>query len=113
MLQVLNCYKRPRLYGRTRMNKMSSSGCVDGLWDGGTPIPSELQFFLRLFIQNPQRMGAFAPSSKALAMAMVREASIGHDQVVVELGPGTGALTSLIIESIPADTALMAIEIDE
>ena len=52
--------------------------------------------FLREFVRDPVHTAAIAPSSTALAEAMVTAvASVGHP-TVVELGPGTGAITAAI-----------------
>lgn len=49
--------------------------------------------FLRQALVQPMRMGALAPSSRTLARRIAEELSLNEDSVVVELGPGTGALT--------------------
>ena len=49
--------------------------------------------FWKQWFAAPRRVGALAPSSRFLAAAMAREVvSHSHGQVV-ELGPGTGAIT--------------------
>jgi phosphatidylethanolamine/phosphatidyl-N-methylethanolamine N-methyltransferase len=52
--------------------------------------------FLREFVRDPLHTAAVAPSSTALAAAMVVPLPGTGDPVVVELGPGTGAFTSAI-----------------
>lgn len=52
--------------------------------------------FLREFVRDPVHTAAIAPSSPALAEAMVAAVpSVGHP-TVIELGPGTGAITAAI-----------------
>lgn len=51
--------------------------------------------FLVEFARDPLHTAAIAPSSAALAAAMIAPLPAG-DPVVVELGPGTGAFTSAI-----------------
>ena len=53
--------------------------------------------FLRSWIEKPLRMGAVMPSSKALARTIARY--VDHDSTapVIELGPGTGAITDALI----------------
>lgn len=53
--------------------------------------------FLREFLRDPVRLGAVAPSGRQLARQMVDAANIDDGQVVVELGAGTGPMTSEIL----------------
>jgi phospholipid N-methyltransferase len=50
--------------------------------------------FLSAFVTKPFKMGAIAPSSKRLAEMMLLEFKPGD--FVVEIGPGTGAITRII-----------------
>jgi len=52
---------------------------------------------LRRFLDNPGMIGAIAPSSPALAKAMVQQ--IGKGVAVFEIGAGTGAITRQILKS--------------
>jgi phosphatidylethanolamine/phosphatidyl-N-methylethanolamine N-methyltransferase len=54
--------------------------------------------FLRSWIEKPLRMGAVMPSGRVLARTMAQYVNIESDGPVVELGPGTGAITSALIE---------------
>jgi phosphatidylethanolamine/phosphatidyl-N-methylethanolamine N-methyltransferase len=54
--------------------------------------------FLRSWIEKPLRMGAVMPSGKILARTMARYVDINSTAPVVELGPGTGAITNALIE---------------
>jgi phosphatidylethanolamine/phosphatidyl-N-methylethanolamine N-methyltransferase len=54
--------------------------------------------FLRSWIEKPLHMGAVMPSGKVLARTMARYVNIHSSGPVVELGPGTGAITSALIE---------------
>jgi phosphatidylethanolamine/phosphatidyl-N-methylethanolamine N-methyltransferase len=54
--------------------------------------------FLRSWIEKPLRMGAVMPSGRLLARTMAQYVNIDSDGPVVELGPGTGAITSALIE---------------
>jgi phosphatidylethanolamine/phosphatidyl-N-methylethanolamine N-methyltransferase len=54
--------------------------------------------FLRSWIEKPLHMGAVMPSGKLLARTMAQYVDIDSDGPVVELGPGTGAITSALIE---------------
>jgi phosphatidylethanolamine/phosphatidyl-N-methylethanolamine N-methyltransferase len=54
--------------------------------------------FLRSWIEKPLHMGAVMPSSKLLARTMAEYVAVESDGPVVELGPGTGAITNALIE---------------
>jgi len=54
--------------------------------------------FLRSWIEKPLHMGAVMPSGKVLARTMARYVNIHSSGPVVELGPGTGAITNALIE---------------
>jgi phosphatidylethanolamine/phosphatidyl-N-methylethanolamine N-methyltransferase len=54
--------------------------------------------FLRSWIEKPLHMGAVMPSGRVLARTMAQYVDIDSSRPVVELGPGTGAITSALIE---------------
>src|SRR5262249_6481204 len=54
--------------------------------------------FLRSWIEKPLHMGAVMPSGKLLARTMAQYVDVDSDGPVVELGPGTGAITSALID---------------
>jgi phosphatidylethanolamine/phosphatidyl-N-methylethanolamine N-methyltransferase len=54
--------------------------------------------FLRSWIEKPLHMGAVMPSGKVLARTMAQYVDINSTGQVVELGPGTGAITSALID---------------
>ena len=54
--------------------------------------------FLRSWIEKPLHMGAVMPSGRVLARTMAQYVDIKSTGPVVELGPGTGAITSALIE---------------
>jgi phospholipid N-methyltransferase len=70
--------------------------------------------FLTHFRKSPRTVGAIAPSSRALARAMLDGLALERDPGVrvAELGPGTGAVTGEIARRLPADAACLAIDID-
>ncbi|MBX3407279.1 MAG: methyltransferase domain-containing protein [Phycisphaeraceae bacterium] len=59
--------------------------------------------FLREFIRHPGRIGAIAPSGRALAAAMVRGIDFRSVRAVVEFGPGTGVFTRAVLDAMPHD----------
>jgi phosphatidylethanolamine/phosphatidyl-N-methylethanolamine N-methyltransferase len=54
--------------------------------------------FLRSWIEKPLHMGAVMPSGRVLARTMAQYVDIHAEGPVIELGPGTGAITSALIE---------------
>lgn len=61
------------------------------------PLDDEVRF-LRSWIEKPLHMGAVMPSGKLLARTMAQYVDVDSTGPVVELGPGTGAITSALIE---------------
>ncbi|HZI32101.1 MAG TPA: methyltransferase domain-containing protein [Candidatus Binatia bacterium] len=66
--------------------------------------------FLREWLANPQRTGAVAPSSPMLASAMARWLPRNPESYVLELGPGTGAVTDALLKRGLPEDRLIAIE---
>lgn len=54
--------------------------------------------FLRSWIEKPLHMGAVMPSGRLLARTMARYIDGASSGPVIELGPGTGAITSALVE---------------
>jgi phosphatidylethanolamine/phosphatidyl-N-methylethanolamine N-methyltransferase len=54
--------------------------------------------FLRSWIEKPLHVGAVMPSGKLLARTMAQYVDAHSTGPVVELGPGTGAITNALIE---------------
>ena len=66
--------------------------------------------WLSKFVQHPARIGAVAPSSASLARLMTDE--LKPNSRVLELGPGSGAITPFILERLSSPSQLTLIEID-
>ena len=66
--------------------------------------------FLREWLADPQRTGAVAPSSPQLAAAMAHWLPADRESYVLELGPGTGAVTEALIKRGLREDRLVAIE---
>ncbi|HEY3795584.1 MAG TPA: rRNA adenine N-6-methyltransferase family protein [Bradyrhizobium sp.] len=54
--------------------------------------------FLRSWIEKPLHMGAVMPSGRVLARTMAQYVDVESQGPVIELGPGTGAITNALIE---------------
>lgn len=65
------------------------------------------------FLRKPLTTGAICPSSKYLARQMVSCIGLEHAHTIVELGPGTGAITKTILEHKPEDSTFFAIELNK
>jgi phosphatidylethanolamine/phosphatidyl-N-methylethanolamine N-methyltransferase len=74
---------------------------------------TEVAVFFGRWLRAPHRIGAVAPSSRYLARAMAKQVDVGGaDDVVVELGGGTGSVTKALLERIPPER-LIVVERDE
>ena len=54
--------------------------------------------FLRSWIEKPLHVGAVMPSGRVLARTMAQYVEVDSTGPVIELGPGTGAITSALID---------------
>ena len=63
--------------------------------------------FLKAWLKSPLRVGAIAPSGERLARAMARVVPRRSDRPVVELGGGTGSITSALLRRIPAERLIV------
>lgn len=67
--------------------------------------------FFRRWMANPLQMGSVVPSSPALCRRIVRQTRRAPDEVVLELGAGTGVISrALLAGGVPADR-LFVVEI--
>jgi phosphatidylethanolamine/phosphatidyl-N-methylethanolamine N-methyltransferase len=80
---------------------MSAMGFVDNLR------------FLRALIARPRNVGAVLPSGPVLAATMARQIDLSQPGPVLELGPGTGAITAAILAHGVEPSRLIAVEYDE
>ena len=95
---------------------MRAGVCCPALFDPESspesPMSESLKF-LTAFLRNPNSIGAVTPSSRRLAKAMTRQMGIHEANVVVELGPGTGAFTSTILDEMRPQGHYLAVELNE
>jgi phosphatidylethanolamine/phosphatidyl-N-methylethanolamine N-methyltransferase len=71
---------------------------------------TDTTLFLQEWIANPQRTGAVVPSSRKLAAAMAQWLPSDPNSYVLELGPGTGAVTQALLANGLREERLVAIE---
>jgi phosphatidylethanolamine/phosphatidyl-N-methylethanolamine N-methyltransferase len=69
--------------------------------------------FFRQFLRHPRLIGSVIPSSRFLARRLADVVDRERAHTMVELGPGTGAVTRVLLESLPQHGRLLAIEIDD
>ena len=79
---------------------------------GNRAFRSARGLFWRRWFANPLRIGAVAPSGPALARRMAREVVLRDGEAVVEFGPGTGNVTSALIEAGVPEDRLVLVEWD-
>lgn len=80
-----------------------------GLPHGGRIANARL--FFRRWLANPLQMGSIVPSSPALCRRIARHARCRDDELVVELGAGTGVISQALLESGVAAHRLVVVEI--
>jgi phosphatidylethanolamine/phosphatidyl-N-methylethanolamine N-methyltransferase len=71
---------------------------------------ADSSLFLREWFANPQRTGSLAPSSPQLGAAMAHWLPSDPESFVLELGPGTGAVTEMLLKRGLREDRLVAIE---
>ena len=74
-------------------------------------LREHLAFFGR-FLRSPHTIGAVAPSSASLVARMVADLRPGTAECVIELGPGTGAITRGVLERLGPGSRFLAVEIE-
>lgn len=77
-----------------------------------TPSAAALPTFVLAAIRNPQRVGAISPSSPRVADLLASVVPTVGEPVVLELGPGTGAVSSAIAARLPRGARHVAVELD-
>jgi phosphatidylethanolamine/phosphatidyl-N-methylethanolamine N-methyltransferase len=68
--------------------------------------------FLQAFLKNPAKVGAITPSSPELAQKMLKGIEPNEENIILELGVGTGAITKYLQDILPNDKSYLGIELD-
>lgn len=68
--------------------------------------------FLKEFIVSPGNVGSVTPSSRELAETVVECTKVSQASIVVEFGPGTGAITEVIVPNLRPEAKFIAMEIN-
>lgn len=87
-------------------------GAVDHALRAGTKRLSDNAIFFQSWLEEPLRAGAFRPSSASLARAMAAQVDPSSEGLVVELGPGTGAITAALIKRGVDPSRLVLVDAD-
>jgi len=66
--------------------------------------------FLGQWVRNPREVGSITPSSRFLTRQVVERIQPARPRFVAELGPGTGVFTKVLLDALPADGQLLAID---
>ncbi|MEE4000080.1 methyltransferase [Tenacibaculum sp. FZY0031] len=69
--------------------------------------------FFKEAVKNYKTSGTIVPSSKYLAHKMLKEIDFKTAEVIVELGPGNGAITQYILKKLHPKTILICFEIND
>ncbi len=69
--------------------------------------------FIKELRHNWKTIGAVVPSSPALAERMMEAAGVWQARRILELGPGTGALTRAVADAMPSNAEYLGIELND
>jgi phospholipid N-methyltransferase len=80
-------------------------------------MANEYRLFFQQFIENYHSTGAIAPSSRWLAAALSRQldetAKQDRPREILEVGPGTGAVTGALVERLQPRDRLTLVELND
>ncbi len=76
-----------------------------------TNVSARAWRFVQAFIREPLKVGAIWPSSEDLSRAIVDACGFTPTDTVVELGPGTGNFTDLLLKRLHPNGRLVALEL--
>ncbi|MEM7566543.1 MAG: methyltransferase domain-containing protein [Pseudomonadota bacterium] len=104
---------RPDANGRTGLRRLTAPAKRGAALKSGPNLPTKIAEhddirFLRGWMGNPLKTGAIAPSGQALARTMAGMIDPTLPGPILELGPGTGAMTrALIAAGIPEERLVL------
>lgn len=75
-------------------------------------MSSRIKFFQEA-VKNIQTLGTITPSSRFLCKKMLQKIDFSKADVIIELGPGSGAITKLILENLSPKARLICFEIND
>ncbi|MDX1653255.1 MAG: methyltransferase domain-containing protein [Brumimicrobium sp.] len=71
------------------------------------------RIFLKEFFKEKKTVGSVAPSSRHLGKKMLKDIDFSRVNAVVELGPGTGVFTDMLLNSLSENSKLLIFELHE
>ncbi len=71
-----------------------------------------LALFFRGFVKHPAMVGSVIPSSAALIDKLLAPVDWSRVKLFVEYGPGVGTFTTRILDRLPSDAELVAIDLN-
>lgn len=74
--------------------------------------PGDRLRFLLGFLRRPMSVASVVPSSRWLTRRIAQAAVRDGTRVVVELGPGTGVVTRGLLDALPRDGRVLALELE-
>jgi phospholipid N-methyltransferase len=77
------------------------------------PSFSDFGLYMRKLMRDGLSVAAMKPSSKSLAAAHCRHVDSAREQVIVEIGAGTGAVTQAVLDRMHPRSTIVAVEIDQ
>lgn len=93
-------------------DRADGEGKLDGKLDGKLTAAQERALFFKRFLSKGVQVASFMPSSKGLARAAARGVSSDTPQTILELGAGTGAITTEILRRKHPESRVISVEMD-
>lgn len=69
--------------------------------------------FIKQFFKDRQMVGAVSPSTRFLGEKMVENIDFSTAKLLIELGPGNGVFTDIIMERMAPDAKLLVFELND
>lgn len=80
---------------------------------GGAPKGPDWWLMFRKFLTQGRQVASFAPSSRFMARSILNGIDFARAECIVELGAGTGPITSELVKHVRPHTKLMVVELDK
>lgn len=69
--------------------------------------------FFKEALKNIKTLGTVTPSSRFLSKRMIKSIDFSNADIIVELGPGNGAITKYILKNLSSKAKLICFEIND
>ncbi len=102
----------PAKRGNTMFNKKSRVPTAR-LSDAVSDTMRTTRTFFGAFVRAPMHVGSVCPSSRALALALIRHIPVSDKGVIVDLGAGSGSVSEELLRCGVAPEKILAVEISE